>query len=174
MSVVGSKAVAYGKKVCPRCGAELYEDMSVCYGCLYDFARDGSRSVVALPTCVAGDGCGGDTVDLSAASQVAEHDEVGMLVRSASVDVWVPVGEKGITVGRAADNDVVLHSPAISQRHLRLVPTPGGMEAVGQGSTNPARYRGREVVGGVVVPYGGVLDVCGCVFVTTGPAAGHQ
>ena len=26
-------------KVCPRCGARLFEDMSVCYECLYDFDR---------------------------------------------------------------------------------------------------------------------------------------
>ena len=24
---------------CPRCGAELFEDMDVCYGCLYDFTK---------------------------------------------------------------------------------------------------------------------------------------
>ncbi len=27
-------------KVCPRCGQELFADMDVCYGCLYDFSRD--------------------------------------------------------------------------------------------------------------------------------------
>ncbi len=26
-------------KVCPRCGAEVFADMDVCYGCLYDFTR---------------------------------------------------------------------------------------------------------------------------------------
>ena len=24
-------------KVCPRCGARLFRDMHICYGCLYDF-----------------------------------------------------------------------------------------------------------------------------------------
>lgn len=24
-------------RTCPRCGAKLFEDMNVCYGCLYDF-----------------------------------------------------------------------------------------------------------------------------------------
>ena len=27
-------------KVCPRCGQELFADMDVCYGCLYDFSKD--------------------------------------------------------------------------------------------------------------------------------------
>ncbi len=31
----------YETKLCPRCGAELYADMSICYGCLYDFTRGG-------------------------------------------------------------------------------------------------------------------------------------
>ncbi len=32
----------YATKVCPRCGEELFADMRVCYGCLYEFpsARD--------------------------------------------------------------------------------------------------------------------------------------
>lgn len=29
-----------GTKVCPRCGASLFSDMDVCYGCLYDFTKD--------------------------------------------------------------------------------------------------------------------------------------
>lgn len=27
-------------KVCPRCGQELFADMDICYGCLYDFSKD--------------------------------------------------------------------------------------------------------------------------------------
>ena len=30
-------------KACPRCGATMFEDMSVCYGCLYDFDRGPSK-----------------------------------------------------------------------------------------------------------------------------------
>lgn len=29
-----------GTKTCPRCGQVLFEDMDVCFGCLYDFSRD--------------------------------------------------------------------------------------------------------------------------------------
>lgn len=27
-------------RTCPRCGAKLFEDMSTCYGCLYDFEQN--------------------------------------------------------------------------------------------------------------------------------------
>lgn len=29
-----------GVKTCPRCGEMLFDDMDVCYGCLYDFSKD--------------------------------------------------------------------------------------------------------------------------------------
>ena len=31
-----------GLKTCPRCGARLFADMDVCYGCLYDFSKEPS------------------------------------------------------------------------------------------------------------------------------------
>ncbi len=38
----------YAKKSCPRCGQLLYEDMEVCYGCLYDYRRkDNGPSEIA-------------------------------------------------------------------------------------------------------------------------------
>lgn len=149
--------------------------MRVCYGCLYDFERDeASRPPAGLPidevdpeevTC--------DTEDLSDVTMVLrERDAVGVLVRTASVDLWVPVCERGLAVGRDPSNDVVLHSPAVSRRHLRMVPTPDGMEVLDLGSTNPTTYRGREVSGRVIVPYGDAVDVCGCLLTMTGPSSG--
>lgn len=32
-----------GTKICPRCGQLVFEDMPVCYGCLYDFEKDQPR-----------------------------------------------------------------------------------------------------------------------------------
>lgn len=159
-------------KLCPRCGAELYADMGICYGCLYDFSRARESSPPEGMPAVPEEPARGDTVDLSAAAELARGlpGEIGVLVRTASVDLWSGVPEEGVALGRAADNDVVLHSPAVSAHHLRLVPTPDGMEVCDLDSTNPARYRGREVRGRVVVPYGDSLDVCGCVITVTGPA----
>ena len=39
-------------KVCPRCGEKLFQDMGVCYGCLYDFrGRElrTSRNINSVP-----------------------------------------------------------------------------------------------------------------------------
>lgn len=165
--------VRYETKFCPRCGAELYADMNVCYGCLYDFSRDGSRVRDAGLPAVAGGASGGDALDLLACGPHEDGftDEVGMFVRTSSVDFWMCVPEKGLSLGRAPENDIVLHSPAISSRHLHVAPTPDGMELRDLGATNPARYHGREVRGLVVVPYGDVADVCGCILTMTGPAA---
>lgn len=159
----------YRTKRCPRCGAELYEDMSVCYGCLYDFSRDVSRA----PSDDAVPADAGATVDLAVLPPLARRHEgeLGVVLRSASVDMWAPVGERGISVGRGEVNDLVLHSLAVSRCHLRLVPTPDGMEVTDLGSTNWATYRGRGIEGSVVVPYGEVIDVCGNLLAMTGPSA---
>lgn len=37
-----------GLKTCPRCGAKLFADMDVCYGCLYDFTRGAEPEVGAV------------------------------------------------------------------------------------------------------------------------------
>lgn len=167
----------YATKVCPRCGAELYDDMAVCYGCLYDFSRERPAPGAPgglLPPCP-GDGeratSGGDTEDLSLAVRTcgAASQRVGALLRTACVDAWVEMGEDGLLVGRDPGCDVVLHSPAVSRRHLRLTPTSDGMEVCDLEATNPATYRGREVRGLVVVPYGDTVDVCGCLLTMTGP-----
>ena len=160
----------YETKLCPRCGAELYADMSICYGCLYDFTRGTPEG--AGP----GRGAGapaGDTAELLAAGPVecVGTAEPGMFVMTPLASLWTPVAPGGSSLGRDPSNDVVLHSPAVSRRHLRLLPTPDGMEVADLGSTNPATYRGREVAGRVVVPYGDAIDVCGCRLVMTGPPA---
>lgn len=190
MEVAGRHRARYATKVCPRCGARLYEDMNICYDCLYDFSRDGSsdgddeegergRCEEALPEppavvrpLDAGEPLGpGDTQDLSIPPEaLLRADEVGMLLRTPTVDLWVPVSpDAGCVIGRDPANDVVLHAPTVSRRHLGLVPTPDGMEVSDLGATNPATYRGEEVRGSVVVPYGDSVEVCGCVLTMTGP-----
>lgn len=174
----------YGVRTCPRCGAELYTDMHVCYGCLYDFSRDKTRSVPGMPELPGedrDDGGGssvrekaGDTRDLLAMPGVPVQgmEAPGVYVRTASADVWTPVLEEGLSVGRDDANQIVLHSPAVSRHHLRLRATPDGMEVTDLGSTNPATYRGREVTRSVVVSYGDAVDVCGCSLLMTGAPPG--
>lgn len=160
---------SYQTRTCPRCGAELYADMKVCYGCLYDFTRGAGRpepTRLPEPTPAADDGATLDLVGAVAASA----GEVGLYLRTPSVDVWTGVPPEGVTIGRGDGCDIVLHSRAVSRRHLRLVPTPDGMEASDLGATNPTRYRGRDLRGTVVVPYGDAVDLCGCLLGMTGPS----
>ena len=160
MELTRSARGSYETKMCPRCGAELYADMSVCYGCLYDFTRDVGHAPGALPSPVgaapSSDALGGDTEDLSAAVSLARRRgrEVGVVVRTASVDLWAPVPGGGTSVGRDPSNDVVLHSLAVSRRHLRMVPTPDGMEVEDLGSRTPPRIGGGTSPGASSCPMG--------------------
>ena len=219
----------YATKVCPRCGARLYEDMNVCYDCLYDFTREGSAGAPVAIGAVgaaadtspfsgvaraAGDARGGSDVPVIPYASAADSrpvctapsadagfgrapsrptrdgasdpgatqslalpveallrvEEVGMLIRTPVVDAWVPVSPgEGCSLGRDPANDIVLHAPTVSRRHLRLAPTPDGMQVIDLGSTNPATYRGEEVHESVIVPYGDSVELCGCVLTMTGP-----
>ena len=33
------KSMSYQVKICPRCGEGLFQDMGVCYDCLFDFCK---------------------------------------------------------------------------------------------------------------------------------------
>ena len=202
----------YAKKTCPRCGEELFADMQVCYGCLYDFTRsDNGPSEIAdaldepeglggtdpaaplvrhamprspgrcegtkespagtaqpkSPEDVPGPGRGHATavtcpddeltcVLTEASSRGRPH---GVWVRTESADVFVPMGEAGLAVGRGSGNQVILHDRSVSRRHLRLSLAPGGVEAIDLGSTNPARFKGRPVESSVLVPWGEELQL---------------
>lgn len=168
----GARSSSFATKVCPRCGSELYADMSVCYECLYDFSRDGSRRpLTMLPAVPMEDEDVPDPGPVTGGA-LASVDGVGVRLRTADAECWVGVPEGGVCVGRAADNDIVLRSPAVSEHHLRLVPTPDGMEVHGLGSQNPARYQGHEVRGTVIAPYDDTLEVCGSLLTMTGPRVG--
>lgn len=159
----------YEKKTCPRCGSELYADMNVCYGCLYDFTRGEGRGKPPLPEPASDERRGLETAVLGTVT-TDETSEVGVRLMTSSVDVWVAAPRRGLSFGRDPASDVVLHSPAVSRHHLRLVPTSDGMEVTDLDATNPARYRGRDVRGSVIVPYGDSVDLCGCVLTMTGPS----
>lgn len=202
----------YAKKTCPRCGEELFADMQVCYGCLYDFTRsDNGPSEIAVALDEP-EGLGGadpaaplvrhaaprspgrrehSKVPLAGAPQpkspedapgptrghvvaaTCPDDELtcvladpsskgrphGVWVRTESVDVFIPMGEGGLAVGRGSGNQVILHDRSVSRRHLRLSLAPGGVEAIDLGSTNPARLKGRPVESSVLVPWGEELQL---------------
>lgn len=202
----------YAKKTCPRCGEELFADMQVCYGCLYDFTRGdngpseiaealdepeglgdadpaaplvrhvtsrppGRREQAKVP--LAGTSqlkspedapgptrghaavatCPDDELTCVLADSSSKGRPHGVWVRTESVDVFVPMGEGGLAVGRGSGNQVILHDRSVSRRHLRLSLAPGGVEAIDLGSTNPARFKGCPVESSVLVPWGEELQL---------------
>ena len=202
----------YAKKTCPRCGEELFADMQVCYGCLYDFTRsDNGPSEIAAaldepeglggtdpaaplvrhavprspgrregmkespagtaqpksPEDVPGPTrghavvvtCPDDELTCVLAEASSRGRPHGVWVRTESADVFVPMGEAGLAVGRGSGNQVILHDRSVSRRHLRLSLAPGGVEAIDLGSTNPARFKGRPVESSVLVPWGEELQL---------------
>lgn len=202
----------YAKKTCPRCGEELFADMQVCYGCLYDFTRsDNGPSEIAeaidepegigdvdpaaplvrravprspgrrgdpkesptgtalpkspLPSPRSGRGpaaavtCPDDELTCVLTDTSSKGRPHGVWVRTESADVFVPMGEGGLAVGRGSGNQVILHDRSVSRRHLRLSLAPGGVEAIDLGSTNPARLKGRPVESSVLVPWGEELQL---------------
>ena len=55
----------YAIKVCPRCGEELFADMHVCYGCLYECPPAGDAASAASPSTPRDDGPTSDTEALA-------------------------------------------------------------------------------------------------------------
>ena len=166
-------------KFCPQCGQELFEDMAVCYGCLYDFSRDDTQRVPALPDPLSTE----DEVDEEAVLWIAQVDDgregresvgkglatflptqYGLFVQTGDVDLVVPLPDGGVSVGRMPTNDIVLHSRAVSKRHLLLLPTDEGVRVEDQGATNPAILKGREITGSLTMAVGETIDVCGALL----------
>lgn len=209
--VVGERPEAHsmGTKTCPRCGARLFSDMPVCYGCLYDFGGrsasppvspddggwEASASSMGPSAGVArgvdagsarshaagGEGDGAtharservpaaearastppgdpdDTVDLSC---VAGRLRVAVRVMVGPCEVTCPLSTAGLTVGRARDNDLVIHDRTVSRHHLRLLPDAAGALVIDQGATNPALVDGRRMPDSLLVPPGSVIGVGG-------------
>lgn len=80
-------------------------------------------------------------------------------VSGAGLDVLVPMGAGGLAVGRGSANQVVIHDKAVSRRHLRLMPAPGGARALDLGATNPAIFCGAPIRGEVFVAWGESVQV---------------
>lgn len=152
-------SIVYRTKVCPRCGAVLYADMQVCYGCLYEYSGE-ETGLELLPE---------PESRPQALPVIASGRGPGMLIQTAQIEVWVSVPEEGMILGRDPDSDVVLHNPAVARRQLSVTPTPDGMEAHPLGGENPTLYEGKPLVGATVVPYGDTLDLLGTLLTMTAP-----
>lgn len=179
-------------KICPNCGEELFADMDICYGCLYDFSRPpGPMSTMGLGQLVgegrdgggtraqnAGDNgksheCSSDsdaTVPLDIPSSSLPHWKRKMLwVRSPDMEVKVPIPESELTVGRDQCCDVVLHSMAVSRRHVGFKCVSEGLRVRNLGAKNLATVGGREVQDFCILGHGQTVNVCGTLFTFVTP-----
>lgn len=166
----------YGEKRCPRCGEVLFDDMDVCYGCLYDFGRDREKDLVAV-------GMPGELALLEGGLEEPEGVEVALSreqceqseppdlrvwLRTDSADVLLPLPGEGIVLGSDLSCDVVLHSILASPRHLRLVPAEGGALAFDMDAGLPATVDGVAVGEGTLVAQGESVAVCGSLLTLVG------
>lgn len=151
-------------KTCPRCGQVLFADMDVCYGCLYDFRRHTERAVET------------DAVLPKLEEELLPDDLIpdeppetacraALWIRTGDIDVSVPLPECGLSIGREPSCDIVLHSQAVSRRHVLVTPDPNGACFRDLGSTNQALYEGRPIEGSALVPFDAPVILCGTYLV---------
>lgn len=101
--------------------------------------------------------------DVQAARRSAGLTEPRLVVDSSDVlraGVPFTIGG-GLTIGRAATNDVVLDEAVVSGRHVRIV-APGTV--VDDGSTNGTLVNGRVIDGRVALRHGDTVQVGSTVF----------
>lgn len=200
--VSSAQTAVFGSKRCPRCGEELFGDMGVCYGCLYDFGRDrrGELAAAGIPEeFVAVEEPGIEEVDLEEPdfeppadlpqtceglgeglppALTAAPDGQDMIcalrvwLRTDSADLLLPITAKGLVLGTDPSCDVVLHSAAASARHLRLVPARDGVLAFDLVADCPATCGGVPVGDGTLLAVGESVVVCGSVITVVGQEAG--
>lgn len=170
-------------KICPQCGQELFADMMVCYGCLYDFSREHIDCSPMLPDPdVSETGELGLTYSRGFFAPLEEDAQMvepvtggerttpsatgglGLFIQTGDIDLTVPLPVRGLMVGRLPINDIVLHSRAVSKQHVLIVPSGGGAVVEDQGSTNLAVLRGREVAGSRRMSLGDTLSICGTLL----------
>ena len=160
-------------KACPRCGATMFEDMSVCYGCLYDFDRGPSK----MTADVTASGCEGFVASLDPDATLDFGDGLvsaiacvdcldcesryAIRVCSGDLEVECPVFPTGMSVGRESENDIVIRNRAVSREHLMLMPTESGVLVSNLGATNPASVDGSLLFGEALLNPGQSVDVCG-------------
>lgn len=134
-------------KECPRCGRTVFADMDVCYECLFKFTE--SDEQVPIEVYAAGD---------------PNTWSMFLRVSTSSVSLTIPVPQEGLILGRGSGCDVVLHAPAVSRRHVQVLPFEDGLLVKNLGARNPATVGEQEVRNSARMLKGDVLSVCGSTF----------
>ena len=111
-----------------------------------------------------------DTLDLSRQDapkkEKRENRAFTYLVRAhvGELEETVPIGVRGVTIGRSTENDIVLHIRSVSRHHLRLSLGTGGVVAQDLGATNPATYERTPIEGSVLLSTGDIFYISGVPF----------
>jgi hypothetical protein len=105
---------------------------------------------------------GGRTMVYSSAERVAEPLQESARRRTAIVVVEgrrMVVAERGATLGRSRQCEIVIEDPNVSRRHAELRPRGGSWVLTDLGSTNGSRVNGRNVEGPTVVKPGDEIEL---------------
>ena len=107
---------------------------------------------------------GGRTMVYSSAERVAEPLQESARVRAQNAILVVEgkrmmVGDRGVTVGRSRQCEIVVEDPNVSRRHAELRPRGGSWVFTDLGSTNGSRVNGRPVDGPTVVKPGDEIEL---------------
>jgi pSer/pThr/pTyr-binding forkhead associated (FHA) protein len=100
----------------------------------------------------------------SSAERVAEPLQESALVRPQTAILVVDgkrmvVGDRGATVGRSRQCEIVVEDPNVSRRHAELRRRGGSWVLTDLGSTNGSRVNGRTVEGPTVVKAGDEIEL---------------
>jgi pSer/pThr/pTyr-binding forkhead associated (FHA) protein len=100
----------------------------------------------------------------SSAERVAEPLQESARVRVQNAILVVEgrrlmVGDRGATVGRSRQCEIVVEDPNVSRRHAELRPRGGSWVFTDLGSTNGSRVNGRPVEGPTVVKHGDEIEL---------------
>ena len=153
MTLTTQSSCARKTKSCPRCLEELFSDMQICYGCLYDFSR---APAPIAPTYTA-------AMFSQKKGSVQNAHTCQLCVQTASADFRVPFAHE-LTVGRDEDCDVCLHAQAVSDMHVRFFREQGDCFVEDLHSDNKARINGRNLDRKIKLLPGDCVDVCGTRF----------
>jgi predicted component of type VI protein secretion system len=106
----------------------------------------------------------GRTMVYSSAERVAEPLRESARVRPQNAILVIDgkrmvVGDRGATVGRSRQCEIVLEDPNVSRRHAELRPRGGSWVFTDLGSTNGSRVNGRSVEGPTVIKSGDEIEL---------------
>lgn len=144
-------------KSCPQCKSDVFDDMSRCFECLYDF--DAPQRGLAAP------GLGlRDIETVCVPSRTARYLKV---IDPAGRQRQLPLSDKPLLVGRSARADVCIDDPTVSRDHLRIYQSDGKIVAEDRQASNPTLIDGIPLVGCVEITEENRIEVRGTILILT-------